>query len=207
MQEMLIATGKNPAEYSTWFDLDFTKFPLGSTTGFSANGLTFNRTTGTGATVLEDALPAMSFNGDGALSAGAPPDKLLDNDWKISMRLKIKAGATNPMLFVGRSIQASGGGAWIANLLGTGQLDWWYGGPRVNTGVVLTKDVWHDIVYESVSNKLTIRVDGTPQLNAATIPNVGNGTAFNLIVGGSGDTALYHSRCFMRYVKIETKKR
>lgn len=149
----------------------------------------------------------MSFNGDGALSAGTTPDKLLDNDWKISMRLKIKAGATNPMLFVGRSIQASGGGAWIANLLGTGQLDWWYGGPRVNTGIVLTKDVWHDIEYESISNKLYIRVDGVTQLNGATIPNVGNGSAFNLIVGGSGDTALYHSRCYMRRIKIETKKR
>lgn len=207
MQELLTLTGKDPKSYTEWFDLDFTKYPVGDTTGFTSHGLTFNRTTGTGAVVLEDGEPAMSFNGDGALSAGTAPDMLLDKDWKISMRLKIKAGTSNPMIFVGRSIQANGSGTWIANMLGDARLDWWYGGPRVATAAGISRGVWHDIVYESVSNRLTITVDGSTLLSPTVIPDVGNGTPFNLVVGGSGDTALYHSRCFMRYLKIETKKR
>lgn len=203
MQEILIVSGKVPKSYTEWFNLDFTKHPIGTTSGFTTNGLTFKRTTGTGAVVLEGGEPAMSFNGDGALTAGTTPDMLLSNDWKIPMRLKTKAGTTNPMIFVGRYRWM----AWVASILADAKLDWRYGDPRVSTPTAITRDVWHDIVYESVNNRLTITVDGATILSPTTIPNVENGTQFALIVGGSGDTALYHSRCFMRYLKIETKER
>lgn len=207
MQEMMVLSGKDPKKYATWFEVDFTKYPLGSFSGFSDHGLTFNRTTGTSSTVLDDGLPAMNFMGDGALSAGTTPDRLLNNDWKITMVLKIKSGSTNPMIFVGRSIQSTGIGAWIASMLNNGNLDWWYNSSRVNAGPALTQGVYHEIIFESIANKLTVTVDGSPTINNVTIPNLSDGTAFDLMVGGSQDQDLYHSRCLMRSIKIETKKR
>lgn len=207
MQEIMVLSGTDPKKYTTWFELDFTKYPLGTFSGFTDRGVTFGRTTGTSVTVLDEGLPAMNFVGDGALSAGTTPDKLLNNDWKITMRLKLKTDSTNPMIFVGRSTQSNGGGAWIANMLSNGNLDWWYNSGRVNAAPAVSKGVYHDIIYESIGNKLTITVDGSPTVNNVTVPNLGDGTTFNLMVGGSQDQALYHCRCFMRSLKIETKKR
>lgn len=207
MQEMMVLSGKDPKKYSTWFELDFSKYPLGTFSGFTDRGLTFDRTTGTSKTEMDEGIPAMNFVGDGALSGGLAPDMLLDNDWKISMNMKIKPGSSNPMIFVGRSIQANGSGTWIANMLPNGFLDWWYNSSRVSAGPAVTQGVYHDIIFESVGNRLTVTVDGSPTINNVLVPNLANGSAFNLMVGGSGDTALYHSRCFMRSIKIETKKR
>lgn len=208
MQEMMVVpSGTDPKKYSTWFELDFTKYPVGTFSGFSDRGVTFNRTTGTSATVIDEGLPAMNFVGDGALSGGTTPDKLLNNDWKITMNLKVKDGTTNPMIFVGRSIQGNGSGAWIANMLSNGYLDWWYNSNRVSAGPALTKGVYHEIIFESINNILTVTIDGSPTINNKTIPNLANGSDFNLMVGGSQDQAMYHCRCFMRSIKIETKKR
>lgn len=207
MQEMMVLSGEDPKKYGTWFELDFSKYPLGSFSGFTDRGITFNRTTGTSATVLDEGIPAMNFMGDGALSGGTTLDRLLNNDWKITMVLKLKPGSTNPMIFVGRSIQSNGSGTWIANLLPSGLLDWWYNSSRVSAGPAVSQGVYHEIIFESTGNKLTVTVDGSPTINNATIPNLADGTPFDLMVGGSQDSSLYHSRCFMRSMKIETKKR
>lgn len=207
MIEMMV-NGDQPKVFAPWFDIDFTKYAVGTTTGFADRGITFNRTgSATCSVVSEDGVNAMSFNGDGVLSAGQTPDKLLNNDWRITMNLKIKTGSTNPMLFLGRSVQSSGGGAWIANMFQDGRLDWWYSGSRTSSTTAMTYGVWHEVIYESVANKLTVKVDGTVLINAVTIPNVADGTSFNLLMGGSGDVAMYHSRMFLRRMLVETKKR
>lgn len=207
MIEMMV-NGDMPKVFVPWFDIDFTKYPVGTTTGFTDRGITFARAgSATCSVALEDGVNALSFNGDGVISAGQTPDKLLNNDWRITMNLKIKTGATNPMLFVGRSVQANGSGAWIANMLQNGRLDWWYSGSRTSATTAMTYGVWHEVIYESIGNKLTVKIDGAPVINSVAIPNIADGTAFNLLVGGSGDTALYHSRMFLRKIKIEIKKR
>lgn len=207
MLELLTVGGTDVHTYATWFELDFTKYAVGTTTGFTDRGLTFNRTVGTASVVLDEGANAMSFNGNGALTAGLTPDKLLDNDWKITMVGKIKTGATNPMIFIGRSLQGNGAGTWIASLTNTANLDWWYNSSRATGNVPASRGVYHTFIFESISNKLTATIDGVAAINNVTIPNVANGTSFNLTVGGSWDNPLYHSNMFMRSMKVETKKR
>lgn len=207
MLEALLVEGSDPYTYTTWFDLDFTKYPVGFTSGYSDRGLTFTRLGGTSSVVLDGGKNAVSFNGDGVISAGRTPDRLLNKDWRLSFELKVKTGFSNPMIFIGRSSQASGTGTWIASLLANSNLDWWYNSGRVPSTSPLTKGVYHKVVFESLSNKLTMTVDGTPVLVNATIPNLADGTPFDLVIGGSSDQALYHSNMFLRSIKIETKSR
>lgn len=43
MQEMMLINAADPYSYATWFDLNFTLYPVGTTTGYSDHGITFNR--------------------------------------------------------------------------------------------------------------------------------------------------------------------
>lgn len=212
MLEMLLPSAKNPYEYSSWIDLDFTTYPVGTQTGFidKASNIAFGRTAGTGAIVVEDSVNCYSFNGDGTLSAGTIADMLLNNDFRITLEMKIKTGSTNPMLFLSRSTQGNGSGAWLCDILADARPDFWYNSDnslRKTASTALPRGQWLTLQYESLSNKLYIRKDTTVLLNGAAIGNINNGSGFPLILGGSQDASLYHAKAFMRRVKIETKKR
>uniref|UniRef100_A0AAU8GEL2 Major tail protein n=1 Tax=Salmonella phage vB_SEnST11_KE22 TaxID=3161173 RepID=A0AAU8GEL2_9CAUD len=219
MKELLLVNNpKDPFKYSEWFNLDFTNYPVGTTTGFYSNGLTFNRSgVATCSVVLEDGIPAISFNGDGAISANTTPDKLLNNDWRITLIAKIKASTTNPMIFVGRSYQSNGSGTWIASLTSTAAMDFWWNASRGTSTGTIARDKWYRIIFESVGNKLTVYLNtelddptpgiAVPGLSGKVIPDLADGTNFPLVIGGSADSTTYHGRYFLRSLKIETKRR
>lgn len=211
MLESLIL-GKNPSLWSTWLEVDFSEYPVGTTTGFvdKASGVTFNRVAGTAAIVTDGDSNAMEFNGSGTLSGGAIQDQLGSNDFRITLVIKIAATATNHTLALSRSTQNNGAGIWTCDFFPDGRPDFWFNGnnaARITSPTAITKGVYHTVVWESINNLMSISSDGVVLTSNRACPNINVSSGFPLIVGGSQDQSAYHLRGDIRRFKIETKKR
>lgn len=212
MLESLLKRSRDVRVYQKWIDIDFTTYASGVFNFVdSASGIAFNRAGGTIATTLDEGVMALNLDGSGTLTAGSIPDRLGDNDWKITMVMKVKTGTNNHMLFCGRSIQGNGSGMWNCDMFPDGRLDWWYNGNnslRKTSTKTISRGVYHTVIYESLNNVLKVTVDGEEFINS-TIGNINTGpvATFAFLIGGSADNSIYHSRIFLRSFKIETKQR
>lgn len=195
----LLTIGKTTAGWSTWLDVDFAEYPVGTTTGFvdKASGVTFNRQAGTAAIVLDGDTNAMEFNGSGTLSGGTIADQLGNNDFKITLEIKIASTATNHALALSRSTQGNGAGIWTCDFFPDGRPDFWFNGnnsARITSPTAITKGVYHTVVWESINNLMSISSDGVVLTSNRACPNINVSSGFPLIVGGSQDQSAYHLR-------------